>query len=429
MKGLEFFYLIILVFSIILSGILSGLKEIVPVVGKNKIKKMLSNGTKRQDMVEELVKFHNRCIESISVWNCFFIFLSALVLTRLVSGIHSNIYCFLTLAIIVFLIQVNLFQLFPIKIAQFKQEKLAAPATPLITFIEKITYFWIHIFYISVSPLARLFGISNIKKEEEFITEEDIKKMIDIGEDHGVIEAEDKEMIKSIFEFGETLTREVMVPRIDMICVEAGSKIEEIVATSVKYGYSRIPVYEGNRDNIVGIVYIKDLVLSLINPDKDKTLKDYMRQPYFVPGSKKLDDLLREMQGKKSAIAIVVDEYGGTDGLVTLEDLLEEIVGDIVDEHDKETPMIQQISDNSYSVDAKTIIEDANDELNISIPYDEFETVGGYVYGLFDRIPKEGETKELPDFTVTIEKIHRQRIKRVTITIKEHTTFEKNAQE
>lgn len=271
-------------------------------------------------------------------------------------------------------------------------------------------------------PLTRLFTwifspilsrFNQTDKETLRLAEEEIKWLVEEGQEKGVLEEEEIEMIQSIFDFGDTIAREVMVPRVDMICADINAGVLDVMKIISESGFSRIPIYEDSVDKIKGIVYAKDL-LSYIGEDKLTTLAIDManKPPFFVPGIKNVDDLLREMRQRSISIAIVVDEYGGTDGLITIEDMLEEIVGEITDEHDRETPDIIDVGNNSFLVDAGTVIEDVNDELEIKVPSDNQETIGGFVYGTLGHIPKQGEKLSLEDLGVeiTVEDVQGQRI-------------------
>jgi len=256
------------------------------------------------------------------------------------------------------------------------------------------------------------------------VTGEDIRLMVDAGRD---LEEREKEMIHSIFELGETLAREIMVPRVDVVAVELRTPLDRVLDKCLEHGLSRLPVFDQTVDNVVGLVFSKDLLRFMKEGRMEVPLPDMMRVAYFVPGSKKVDELLREMQREKVSMAIVVDEYGGTDGLITMEDLIEEIVGEITDEYDKDVPTVEVIEDGSVSVAAKTIIEDVNEMLGIDIPPDEYETIGGYVYGLLGHVPAEGETTTVDGLVLTVESVQRQRINKVRVRRENGEPFEMSA--
>jgi CBS domain containing-hemolysin-like protein len=231
------------------------------------------------------------------------------------------------------------------------------------------------------------------------------------GDEHA-----DRELISSIFDFGDTVVREVMVPRPDMVCVPAQITLDQTLEVALRAGYSRIPIFEGDTDNIVGVMYVKD-VLKRIREGGSGSMKVRAlgRSPLFVPETKKVADLLREMQEQHVHMAIVVDEYGGTAGLVTIEDLIEEIVGEIVDEYDQEEPLVEPIDEDTIRVDAKMPIDEVNELLGIELPHEEWDTVGGLVFGLTGRVPVAGEKVGYDAVEFLTERVSGRRVQKVVI--------------
>jgi len=274
-------------------------------------------------------------------------------------------------------------------------------------------------------PLARaLIGIANVVmpgkglKQGPFVTEEDLRQMAEVAVDEQQIEEEEKEMIHSIFEFGDTVVREVMVPRPDMVAVEATAKLKQVLTLMLKHGYSRMPVYDKSIDNIVGIVYAKDVMRRLHNgrTRKEPTAGSISRDALFVPESKKIAELLREMQQKKTHMAIVVDEFGDVAGLVTMEDLLEEIVGEIADEYDRGEPLVEPVDDNTMRVKGSMPIDELSELLGVDLPDEEWDTVGGLMAGLLGKVPKRGEEVKLHGIMFRAEKVQGRRIAKVLVT-------------
>ncbi|HYV00857.1 MAG TPA: hemolysin family protein [Actinomycetota bacterium] len=252
-----------------------------------------------------------------------------------------------------------------------------------------------------------------------FVTEEEIKAMAEVASEEEAIEEEEKELIHSVFEFGDTLVREVMVPRPDMVAAPVESGIQAVLDLMLRHGYSRIPVYRGSIDEIVGVVYAKDVLRHLHAGKGTVPLEKIMREPYFVPETKKVSELLREMQKRRVHIAIVLDEYGSTAGLVTIEDLLEELVGEIADEYDREEPQMEPVDQNSYRVNGRLSIDDVNELLDVNLPHDEWDTVAGLMYGLLGAVPTQGETVSFDDLEFTAEKVQGRRIAKVLISRKQ----------
>jgi CBS domain containing-hemolysin-like protein len=238
-----------------------------------------------------------------------------------------------------------------------------------------------------------------------------------VGEEEGVIDQEEHEMIHGIFELKQAVVREVMIPRTDVKCVSTKAKIEDVIDLIISEGHSRIPVFEGKIDNVVGIVYAKDLLKFWGKDDEEILLERVMRQPYFIPETKRLEELLEEFKTKRTHMAIVVDEYGGLSGLVTIEDLIEEVFGEIEDEYDRRAEgRIIPLEDGSISVDAKLEIEELERHFDVEIQKENFETVGGFIFHLLGRVPKAGEKLTFEGLIMSIESADGRRIGRVRIS-------------
>jgi CBS domain containing-hemolysin-like protein len=242
------------------------------------------------------------------------------------------------------------------------------------------------------------------------VTEEEIQELMDAGEEEGIINEEENAMIRSIFALGDTVVREVMVPRTDMACIPIDALVREALDTIIACGHSRIPVYEGTMDNIVGLLYAKDLLKLWGKDDGDIHLRSIMRPSMFIPESKNLEEMLQEFRKKRIHLAIVVDEYGGTSGLLTIEDLLEQIVGDIQDEYDTEEERLIVDEDGSVLVDARLPIEELEEHFGIKIERDKFDTVGGLAFHLTGRIPESGEVVILDNLSITVLEADERRV-------------------
>jgi putative hemolysin len=259
------------------------------------------------------------------------------------------------------------------------------------------------------------FGRKNLPRSP-FLTEEELSLLLNVGEEEGLIEDEEREMIHSIFEFGDTFVREVMVHRVDIAAVEAETPISGVIDVVLAEGHSRIPVYEDNIDNVIGVVYAKDLLRYSRDDAHRLTAREVARTPYFVPESKKVDELLHELQAKKVHMAIVVDEYGGTAGLVTIEDILEEIVGEIQDEYDSEPPLIEKLGEDEFVFDARASVDDVNELLLLDWHANDYDTVGGFVLEQLGKIPDEGDQAVLTNAVITVVSTDGPRLKKVKIT-------------
>jgi len=279
-----------------------------------------------------------------------------------------------------------------------------------------------------------LIGVANVLlpgkglKKGPYTTEEDIRTMADVAAEEQVIEREERRLIHSIFEFGDTVVREVMVPRPDMMGVEADATVDEALQKAIDAGYSRLPAYGEGPDDILGLVYLKDIIRRVRESDGAQTkLRDLVRPAVFVPEQKKVAELLREMQQDKFHMAIVIDEYGGTAGLVTLEDLLEEIVGEIVDEYDVEAPKVERLPDGGVRVAGGTPIDEVNELLDVELPDTDWDTVGGLMFNLLGHVPVEGEAVDFQGLEFRAERVQGRRILTVRITPKESEPAESAA--
>jgi magnesium and cobalt exporter, CNNM family len=250
-----------------------------------------------------------------------------------------------------------------------------------------------------------------------FVTEEELKMLVYVGEQEGVVEREERQMIHGILEMTDKAVREVMVPRVDVVAADVSeASVADVIQLIMEYGYSRIPLYEETMDNVVGMVYAKDLLRYRVRTDDPRSLRELAREPYFTPEAKHVGELLREMRERKVHIAVVVDEHGGTAGIVTFEDLIEEIVGPIRDEYDmREQEEVQIVSDNEVVMSARFALDDARDLLNLDIGESEADSIGGLVYERLGEIPKAGATLQLGNATLTVESVRGQRIQTVRV--------------
>lgn len=264
-------------------------------------------------------------------------------------------------------------------------------------------------------------------KKGPYVTEDEIRNMATVAADESSIAREEQRLIHSIFEFGDTIVREVMVPRPDMVSIEVGMSIDAAIETAIDGGYSRIPGYEGTPDEIVGVIFLKDLIRRSRDGRGHEPVRSCMRNADFVPEQKRVPELLREMQQRKFHLAIVIDEYGGTSGLVTMEDLLEELVGEIVDEYDKDAPTFESLGENVVRVPAKTLIHDLNEHLDCGLPDDESDTVGGLVLGVLGHVAAEGESIQLNGLHFEVERVDGRRIVSVIVSALDPVDLDEDA--
>ena len=321
-------------------------------------------------------------------------------------------------------------ELVPKRLAMKYYEKISYATIGVIRAISIITAPLVKLLTISTNMISKIFGVG--EAEEEIVTEEEIKMMIDEGEEKGTIKKKKKQLLNNVFQFNDIVVSEIMTPRTDMYAIDINEDINHLLDKIDKYKYSRIPVYEDNIDNIKGILYVKDLIKPLKN-NKKIELKKLMREAYFVPESKDIDELFKEMQQNKVQMAIAIDEYGGTAGIITVEDIIEEIVGNIFDEYDDEEADIKKIDDNTYILNGTITIYELNRLFGVEIPEGDYETLSGYLLDLLGRIPDEKEKPVIEDENLTykVEEIEDKRIKYVKVcrNLKENIEKSENDEE
>ena len=295
-------------------------------------------------------------------------------------------------------------------------DSFALMVAPVVLFLSRIfsPLIWL------VEKVSPTFGIGK-EAGEASVTEEEIKEWIDVGKEDGTIEQGEQEMLYSVLEFADTTAREIMTPRVDVTLMGDTVSFEEAIRIFNETGFSRIPVYHDQIDNITGILNVKDVFSAMVSHRKDSTIKEVMYDPMFVPETKKIDDLLKELQVHRVQMAIILDEYSSFVGIVTVEDILEEIVGDIMDEYDKEEPDIQTISEGVFVLDAQMWVDDVNERLEIDLPVDEsYETIGGLIIDRLGHIPMHpGEKVEIHEgkITLVVMQMHGRRIVKVKVII------------
>ncbi len=271
--------------------------------------------------------------------------------------------------------------------------------------------------------------VSRLVTGRKRTTEQDINDFIEASEEEGLVNEEESEMIRSIFSLGTTIVREVMVTRTEMACVTVDATVRELLDTIISCGHSRIPVYEDSIDNIIGLLYAKDLLKQWGTDENHLSVREIMRPPYFIPESKNLEQLLQEFRRKRIHLAIVIDEYGGTSGLITIEDLLEEIVGDIQDEHDSEESLLAVNPDGSITADGRLPVEELEEHFDIQIERDNFDSVGGLVFHLTGKIPTIGDIIEGAGLCMKIVDADLRRVKKVIISLISSTPAEDQGRE
>jgi putative hemolysin len=313
-------------------------------------------------------------------------------------------------------------ELVPKRIAMQKSEAISFAVVNVLRGVSAITRPFVRLLSVSTNLVVRMLGLDPNATQKN-VTEEEIRMMVDVGGEKGVIEDVQKEMINNVFEFDDITAEDIMTPRTDVEVVEVEDDITEALRIGVDGGYSRLPVYEGDIDNIIGLVYVKDL-LPYVGQEipKEVSIRHIMRETFFVPGTKRCGNLFAEMTEKHIQLAIVVDEYGGFAGIVTMEDLIESIVGNIQDEYDNEEEEVTKTGDNTFEVEGSVDIEKLGDLLKIKFPDGDYDTIAGYIMDILGRIPGEDEHPKvtLENVTFTVMEMDERRIERVHILVNPH---------
>ncbi len=305
-------------------------------------------------------------------------------------------------------------ELVPKRLAMKYYEKISYATIGVIRGISLLTAPFVKLLTASTNMVSKIFGVG--EAEEEVVTEEEIKMMIDEGEEKGTIERGEKMLLNNVFEFNDIIVSEVMTPRTEMFAIDINDDIKDLLDEIDEFKYSRIPVYDEDIDDIKGILFVKD-ILKPLKDNKKVNIKQIMREPYFVPESKDIDELFKEMQQNKVQMAIVIDEYGGTAGLITMEDIIEELVGNIFDEYDDEEIDVKKIDDNTYILSGTITSYELRKIFNVEIPEGDYETLSGYLIDKLGRIPDEDEHPIIEDkkLTYKVEEIEDKRIKYVKV--------------
>lgn len=388
-----------------------------------KIEKQAKEGNKKAKQIRKMLKEPSKFLATIQIGITLAGFLSSAfaadafaddLAPALENLIPLGISVWKSISIVIITMILSYFslvfgELVPKRLAMRNSEKIAFGTIGIVRTISVITSPFVKLLTASTNGISKIFGIS--ETDEETVTEEEIRMMVDVGEEKGSIEEEERELINNVFEFNDKVVSEIMIHRKDIYAIDINSDVGDILKDLNEYKYSRIPVYEENVDNIVGLLFIKDLIANMNKKEKVK-ISNLLREAYFVSENKQINELFRDLQRNKHQLAIVLDEYGGTAGLVTMEDIIEELVGNIFDEYDDEEKDYEKIDDNTYMISGSVSIHDLRKILNIEIPEGEYDTLSGYLIEELGRIPSDDENPiiETEKVTYKIEEYEDRRI-------------------
>ena len=423
-----FYQLLALLILILVNGFFAASEIAFISLNDAKIEKQAKEGNKKAKQIEKMLNTPSKFLATIQIGITLAGFLSSAFASDAFADklapilyLHIpaiSIVVWKSISIIIITIILSFFtlvfgELVPKRLAMKHYEKIAYGSVGIIKIVSALALPFVKLLTISTNSISKLFGVN--ENDEETVTEEEIKMMVDQGEENGTIEEEEKEMINNVFEFNDITVSEIMTHRKDIFSVDINISNEELLQELSKeeYRYSRIPVYDETIDEIKGILYVKD-ILKNINKKTFK-VKNVIKEAYFISQNRLINEVFKELQKNKKQIAIILDEYGGTAGLITMEDIIEELVGDIFDEYDEFEEEYKKIDDNTYILSGKMTISDTNKLLNAKIPEGYYDTISGYLQELLGRIPEEGENPIIETETVTykIEKYEDKRILKI----------------
>lgn len=422
--------LILLVILTLVNAFFAAAEMAIVSINKTKMKMLANDGNKKAkticDLVEEPTKFLSTIQVAITLSGFFASASAATGISTVLGDFLSqrNIpygqqISFVGVTIILSYFTLVFGELFPKRLAIKKADKLSLIVVNPILFISKVASPFVKILSVSTNLLVGLAGLDKDQLEER-ITKEEIRSLVETGEEHGAINESEKEMIDSVFEFDDKIAEKVMTPRTEVYCIDINEPLEDYLDELLQKRFARVPVYENEIDNIIGVLYMKDFMIEARKKGfENVNIREILQEPYFVPECKCIQHLFNDLQDFKRHIAIIVDEYGGFSGIITIEDLVEEIVGDISDEDDEEEFGIKKIDEHCYLVDGTTQLDDLNESLNIDVESDELDTLSGFLINLIGRIPVDDKDKEIEynNIIFKIDEVSDKKIEKVRICL------------
>ena len=411
--------LIIIIVLIFLSGFFSSAETAFSTLNRVRMRNLEEEGSKKAARVNKILESYSKMLSAILIGNNIVNLSASSLTTAFVIGVCGNAYIGVGTGILTIVVLLG-GEIIPKTWANLNSEKLALAYSSIIYALMKVMTPVIFIVDLLSNGILSLLHVDPNKKMDT-ITESELKTYVDVSHEDGQIESDEREMIYNIFEFSDTCVKDIMIPRTNMVTVNADESVNDLIKVFHESMYTRIPVYQEDKDSMIGFVNIKDLFIARISGQKNITLKSLLREAYYTYEYKKNADLLLEMREKSMNVAFVLNEYGSTVGMVTLEDLLEELVGEIRDEYDEdEKELIQKIDDRSYLIEGSMNLSDINDSIGTSLNSDDYDSIGGIIIGQLDRLPEDNESVVLADgTTLQVKGIDQNRILHVLLTLPE----------
>jgi len=406
--------IVIIVVALVLAATAASAETSLTSISRVRLRQLVEQKVRRALLIERLHRNPNAYLSTVLIVNTVAIIVASSAATLLALHLYHERVAEWLVSLVLSLVVLIACEITPKTLALQRAERVALRLAPLVAGATIVMRPVVYVLTAVTRLILRILG-GKAEVRGPFVTEEELKMLVTVGEEEGVIEEEEREMIHGIFEMGDMSVRELMVPRTDLVVIEVNEPVEKAVDLVTKHGHTRIPVFERDLDHIVGVLYAKDLLRAVVRGEK-KSLREIARKPYFTPESNKVQDVLRDLRKNRVHMAIVVDEYGGTAGAVTIEDILEEIVGPIQDEYDiGEEDEIQFINPNEVVLDGRVSLDDVNELLKLSIGADNYDTIGGYVLNQLGATPKVGATLKLGSGELRVEAVQGSRIKKVRI--------------
>lgn len=422
--------LILIVILTLINAFFASAEMAIVSLNKNKIRQLAQEGNRKAILLSKLIEKPTKFLSTIQVGITFAGFFSSAYaataiahrLTVVLNNInvpYSEVVALVAITVGLAYITLVFGELFPKRIALQNSQAIAMFSVVPIIYVSKIVIPFVSLLTASTNILVKITGLGHENKEEK-LSKEEIKSLIEVGQEHGVINETEKEMINNIIEFDDKLAREVMTPRTDVFLIDINDPVSEFLDELLIERHSRVPVFEGDADNIIGILHMKDFMIEAReNGFENVNIKNILHPPYFVQENKNIDELFKELKSSKNHIAMLIDEYGGFSGVVTTEDITEEIMGNIEDEYDHEEPEIKKVDNNTYIVSGLLSLDDLNEHLDLNLVSKDYNTIGGFLISLMGCIPKinEERTIEYEDVVFRIEEVRERRIEKIKICI------------
>lgn len=407
--------LCVLLVLILLSAFFSSAETALTTVNKMRIRMLVDDGNKRAIILDKVIKHQSKMLSTVLIGNNIVNIGASAISTLFVQNVFGNIYVSIGTFVLTFVVLI-FGEIIPKTVAGIHSENVALSYAIVISILMFVLTPIIFIIDNFSKLILMILRVDTSSKSSHF-TEDELRTIMDVSQEEGIIESEELDMINNVFDFGDARAKDIMVPKVDISMISTTTTYDELLDLVKRDKFTRIPVYKDSTDNIIGVINIKDMIINHVTKDNFK-LEELMREPYYTYAQKELNNLLIEMRDNDTSLCIVLDEYGLAEGLITLEDIIEEIVGEIRDEFDEdEKRVIRKINENQYIVEGSINLDDLNDQLGLDIDSEHYESIGGLIIENLERLPDIGDSVTIGNCTLKVEKMDDKRIDSVRITI------------